>query len=61
MSRASWTAAVAAAALAAALPGTASADGEDSPWPSSRSNRVQLRAVRHVVQQLENKVELMEL
>lgn len=61
MSRASWTAAIAAAVLATVLPGAASADDEDSPWPDSGSNRVQLRAVRQVVRQLEDKVELMEL
>ena len=55
------TAAIAAVALAALVPGVASADDEDSPWPDSESNRVQLRATRQVVRQLEQKVELMEL
>jgi hypothetical protein len=52
---------VAALALAVALPGAAFADDEDSPWPDSQSNRVQLRAIRQVVRQLEDKVELMQL
>ena len=55
------TAAIVAIALTAALPAGASADDEDSPWPDSESNRVQLRATRQVVRQLEHKVELMEL
>jgi hypothetical protein len=53
--------AIAAAMLMAALPAGAYADDEDSPWPDSESNRVQLNAVRHVVRQLEDKVELMQL
>ena len=55
------TAAIVAMALAAAMPAVASADDEDSPWPDSGSNRVQLHATRQVVRQLERKVELMEL
>jgi hypothetical protein len=55
------SAALVALALAAALPGAAAADDEDSPWPDSESNQVQLRATRQVVRQLEHKVELMEL
>lgn len=51
---------VAAAVATVAMPAGAHA-GEDSPWPDSESNRVQLSAVRQVVRQLEDKVELMEL
>ena len=62
MTRGRWALAVVLAGLAAALPaGAASAEDEDSPWPESKSNRVQLRAVRQVVRRLEAKVELMEL
>jgi hypothetical protein len=49
------------AVIAAGLPAAALADDEDSPWPDSESNRVQLRAIRQVVSDLEAKVELMEL
>ena len=49
------------AASTIALPAGARADDEDSPWPDSDSNRVQLAAIRQVVRQLEDKVELMEL
>jgi hypothetical protein len=48
-------------AILAALPTAAIAAGEESPWPESGSDRVQLRAIRQVVRQLEAKVELMEL
>jgi hypothetical protein len=61
MRRPRLTIAVALAALAATLPAAASAGEEDSPWPESGSDEVQLRAIRQVVQQLEDKVELMEL
>jgi hypothetical protein len=53
--------AIAAALVTTALPGVALADDEDSPWPDSESNRVQLQATRRVVQRLEDKVELMQL
>ena len=53
--------AVAAGLLMAALPTGAYADDEDSPWPDSESSRVQLTAIRRVVHQLEDKVELMQL
>jgi hypothetical protein len=46
-------------ALLALVPGVAAAD-EDSPWPESGSQAVQIRAVRTVVARLERKVELME-
>ena len=49
------------AGLVIGVPAPAWAAGEDSPWPKSKSNRVQLRAVRQVVRRLEAKVELMEL
>ena len=43
---------IAAAVLAVALPAGAYADDEDSPWPDSGSERVQIEAVRRVVRQL---------
>jgi hypothetical protein len=49
------------AVLTTALPTAAFAADEDSPWPESDSNRVHLAAIRHVVAQLEDKVELMQL
>jgi hypothetical protein len=55
------TLAIAALVLTAALPAAAYADDEDSPWPDSGSGTVQLAAIRRVVQQLEDKVELMQL
>jgi hypothetical protein len=61
MGRRLRTLTIAAAVLTVALPTVAYADDEDSPWPDSESNQVQLAATRRVVRQLEHKVELMQL